>query len=147
MSNSAARIPPARVRPQERVKSLSNRMADMACQPSPRRRLRLPESKTMTILEMEEDYRRLPDEFLEARGRIWRIASNPESLPSDVRWARDRADELKALVRRVRIDLARALFDDGLSLVLIAGRLGTTLAMAEDTLAIGGDAVRATSSD
>ena len=97
----------------------------------------------MTILELEEDYRRLLDEFLEARSRIWRTASNPESLPPDVHLARDRADKLKELVRRARTDLARALCDEGLSVVQIAGRLGTTLAMVEDMLASGGESARA----
>jgi hypothetical protein len=118
----------------------------MADQPSPRR-LRSPESKTTTILELEEDYHRLLDEFLEARGRFFRIADNPDSLPPDIRVARDRADKLKELVRRARTDLARALFDEGLSVVQIAGRLGTTLAMVEGMLSSGGDSVRADSGD
>jgi hypothetical protein len=92
----------------------------------------------MKILELEETYRRLLDELREANGRVFRIAAERDSLPADVRLARDRADELKGLFREARTDLARALFADGLTVVQIAGRLGTSLVQVSEMLATGG---------
>jgi hypothetical protein len=93
----------------------------------------------MKILELEESYRRLLDELREASRLVFRIAANQQSLPADVRLARDGADALKGLVRRARTDLARALFADGLTVVQIAGRLGTTLVRVNEMLATGGN--------
>jgi hypothetical protein len=93
----------------------------------------------MKIIELEENYRRLLDELHETRGRVFRIAADQGSLPADVRLARQRADELKGLVRRARAVLARALFADGSTVVQIAGRLGTTLVRVNEMLAAGGN--------
>jgi hypothetical protein len=92
----------------------------------------------MKILELEERYRRLQDEFVEATRRISRIAADQETSPAAVRVARERADELKHLTHHARIDLAQALYADGVPAVQIAGRLETTLASVKDMLAVGG---------
>jgi hypothetical protein len=99
------------------------------------------ERRTMKILELEERYRRLQDEFVEAARRISRIAADQETSPARVRAARERADELKRLTHRARIDLALALSAEGIPAVQIAGRIGTTLASVNDMLALGGDSV------
>ena len=93
----------------------------------------------MKILELEEHYLRLLDEFREATGYVFRIAAREETTPSQVRLARDRAEELKGLVRTARSALVQSLHADGLSVVKIALRLGTTLESVQDMLAIGGD--------
>jgi chromosome segregation ATPase len=99
------------------------------------------ERRSMKILELEERYRRLHDELVEATRRISRIAADQETSPVRVRVARERADELKQLTRRARIDLALALSAEGIPAVQIAGRIGTTLASVNDMLALGSDSV------
>jgi hypothetical protein len=93
----------------------------------------------MKILELEERYRRLLDEFGEARDNIVRIAAREETTPSQVGLARDRAEQLKNLVRRARTELVRSMHADGLSVVKIALRLGTTLESVQDMVALAGD--------
>jgi hypothetical protein len=93
----------------------------------------------MKILELEEHYLRLLDEFREATSYIVRIAARQETTPSQVRLARDRADELKFLVRSARIQLVHSLHADGLSVVKIALRIGTTMESVQEMLAIEGE--------
>jgi hypothetical protein len=93
----------------------------------------------MKILELEEHYLRLLDEFREATSDISRIAAREETTPLQVRLARDRAEELKGLVRTARSALVQSLYAAGLSVVKIALRIGTTLESIQEMLEIGGE--------
>jgi hypothetical protein len=82
--------------------------------------------------------RRLQDECVEASRHILRIAADQNTSSVQFRSARERADELKELTRRARIEPARALSADGISEVQIAGRIWITLESVNDVLAMNG---------
>ena len=92
----------------------------------------------MKILELDERYRRLQDQCVEASRHVLRIAADQNTSFVQCRSAHERADELKELTRRARIELARALSADGMSEVQIAGRIGITLESVNDVLAMNG---------
>jgi hypothetical protein len=93
----------------------------------------------MKTLDLEETYRRLRDEWFEATQRVSRIAVDRRLSRKDVGAARQRAADLNDLVNRARTNLARALSADGMPVMQIASRLGTTLVSAIGLLSTEGD--------